>query len=145
MSIGQNFNCNKFSTVNKFTYIGNNVFFNGLQVVGNANVIIGNYFVGGFGSLIISSSHNYEGDLLPYGGEDIKKGVIIEDFVWLGAHCIILPGTHIGEGAVIQAGAVVHGVVRPYSIVGGNPAKIIKFRNIEHFNKIKEMMYAQKI
>ena len=67
----------------------------------------------------------------------ISKDILIEDYVWLGARVIILPGTKIGEGAIVQAGAVVHGEIPPYSIVGGNPAKIFKYRNIEHFKKIK--------
>ncbi|MBR5589795.1 MAG: 2,3,4,5-tetrahydropyridine-2,6-carboxylate N-succinyltransferase, partial [Phascolarctobacterium sp.] len=49
----------------------------------------------------------------------------------------ILPGTHIGEGVIVQAGAVVHGEIPPYAIVGGNPAKVFKYRDIEHYNKLK--------
>jgi acetyltransferase-like isoleucine patch superfamily enzyme len=50
---------------------------------------------------------------------------------------MILPGTHIGEGAIIQGGAVVHGDIPPFSIAGGNPAKVFKYRNKEHFEKLK--------
>lgn len=136
-SIGKNFYCGKFSTVNKNTVIKNYVKLNGLHISGNGNVILGNYFIAGFDSLIISDSHNYEGKDIPYDSSFINKDILIEDYVWLGARVIILPGTKIGEGAIVQAGAVVHGEIPPYSIVGGNPAKIFKYRNIEHFKKIR--------
>jgi len=52
----------------------------------------------------------------------------IDDDVWIGAGAIILKGVHIQRGAIIAAGAVVTKSVPPYAIVGGNPAKVIKFR-----------------
>ena len=55
-------------------------------------------------------------------------GVVIEDDVWVGTRAIILHGVTIGRGAVVAAGAVVAKNVPPYSIVGGVPAKVIKFR-----------------
>jgi acetyltransferase-like isoleucine patch superfamily enzyme len=54
--------------------------------------------------------------------------VVIEDDVWIGTRAIILHGVTIGRGAIIGAGAVVTKNVPPYAIVGGVPAKIIKFR-----------------
>ncbi len=57
-----------------------------------------------------------------------KGPIIIEDDVWIGTDSIILSGVKIGKGAVIAAGSVVVKDVLPYSIVGGNPAKFIKFR-----------------
>lgn len=78
------------------------------------------------------------GESIPYGAYSIDKGIIIEDFVWCGSNSIILTGSEIGEGAIIQAGSVVHGKIPPYSIVGGNPAKVFKYRNIEHFKNLKE-------
>jgi acetyltransferase-like isoleucine patch superfamily enzyme len=55
-------------------------------------------------------------------------GVIIEDDVWVGTRAIILHGVHIGRGAVVAAGAVVTKDVPPYAIVGGVPARIIRYR-----------------
>ncbi len=55
--------------------------------------------------------------------------VIIDDHAWIGARAIILPGVHIGEGAVVAAGAIVTKDVQPYSIVAGVPAKEIGKRN----------------
>jgi len=55
------------------------------------------------------------------------KDVIIEKDVWIGSQVTILAGVHVGRGATIAAGAVVNKDVPPYSIVGGIPAKVIKF------------------
>lgn len=61
--------------------------------------------------------------------DDINKyDVVVDDDVWIGYRSIIMAGVHIGVGAIIAAGAVVTKNVEPYSIVGGNPARIIKFR-----------------
>ncbi len=136
-SIGKNFYCGKFSTVNKNTIIKNNVRLNGLHISGNGKVILGNYFIAGFESLIISDTHNYKGTDLPYDRTSITKETLIEDFVWIGARTIILAGSKIGEGAIIQAGAVVHGEIPPLAIAGGNPAKVFRYRDKEHFLKIK--------
>ena len=58
-----------------------------------------------------------------------KKGdTVIEDAVWIGMRSMIMPGVRLGEGAVIAAGSIVTKDVPPYAIVGGNPAKIIKYR-----------------
>ncbi|MRS03355.1 hypothetical protein EG832_09060 [bacterium] len=54
--------------------------------------------------------------------------VFIEDDVWVGAGAIILKGVTIGRGSIIAAGAVVTHSVKPYSITGGVPAKLIRFR-----------------
>jgi maltose O-acetyltransferase len=53
--------------------------------------------------------------------------VIIEDNVWLATRCTILKGVTIGHGAVVAAGAVVTRDVPPYTLVGGVPAKIIRY------------------
>ena len=50
--------------------------------------------------------------------------------IWIGGRVIILPGRKIGKGAIIGVGAVVVKDVPDYAIVGGNPAKVLKFRNI---------------
>lgn len=54
------------------------------------------------------------------------KPIIIEDNVWIGINCIILPGTIIREGTVVGAGSVVRGELQAHSIYAGNPAKLIK-------------------
>ncbi len=61
--------------------------------------------------------------------ESVSKGdIVIDSDVWIGYGAIILSGVHIGQGAVVAAGSVVTKDVDPYSIVAGNPAKVIKHR-----------------
>ena len=48
-----------------------------------------------------------------------------------------LGGVHIGEGAIIQAGSVVVSDIPPYAIAGGHPAKVFKYRDIDHFEYLK--------
>lgn len=62
---------------------------------------------------------------------NVKSAPIrIEDKVWIGFNVIILKGVTIGEGAIVGAGSVITKDVPPYTVVGGNPAKVVK--NIEH-------------
>jgi acetyltransferase-like isoleucine patch superfamily enzyme len=105
----------------------------------SGGVRIGKYFHTGRGLTIFSTNHNYNSDKsIPYDEVDIKKPVIIKDFVWCGANVTIVPEVTIGEGAVIGAGAVVTKDVPDYAIVGGNPAKVITYRNIKLFKKLKK-------
>lgn len=61
--------------------------------------------------------------------ESISKGnIVVEDDVWFGNDVIVMSGIRIGQGAVIAAGAVVTKDVPPYAIIGGVPAKVIKYR-----------------
>lgn len=61
--------------------------------------------------------------------EAFSKGDIhIDDDVWIGYGATILSGVHIGQGAVVAAGAVVSKDIPPYAIVGGVPAKVIRYR-----------------
>lgn len=102
-------------------------------------VKIGNYFHSGTNVKIMLGSHDYEyGDKIPYGSHFTIKNVIIDDFVWLGNDVTISGNIHIGEGAIVAIGAVVVKDVPPYAIVGGNPAKVIKYRHIEQFEKLKQ-------
>jgi acetyltransferase-like isoleucine patch superfamily enzyme len=58
--------------------------------------------------------------------QGVTKPVIIEDCVWIGANCLILPGVRIGHGSVIAAGSVVTKTIPPMSLAGGNPARVIQ-------------------
>ncbi len=94
------------------------------------NVIIGDSVMIAPEVYILHSGHNFEKtDLhMRFQGEKYYQKTIIEDDVWIGARTIINAGKKIGKGAIIAAASVVTKDVEPYSIVGGNPAKLIKKR-----------------
>ena len=77
--------------------------------------------------------------------EALSKGnIVIDDDVWIGQNSIILSGVHIGQGAVVAAGAVVTKDVPPYTVVAGVPAKIIKHRfNKEVIEYMLSLDYSQ--
>jgi len=79
---------------------------------------------------------------LEEGSDLISKGeIILGNDVWIGTHCVVLSGVNIGNGAVVAANSVVNKDVPPYTIVGGNPAKILGYRfdekTIEAVEKMK--------
>lgn len=79
--------------------------------------------------VILTHTHNIDRVDIPMGKQGSRVArVIIGDDVWIGMRSIIMPGVKIGNGAVIGAGAVVTKDVPDFAIVGGVPAKIIKFR-----------------
>lgn len=130
---GTGLKVNSFTRVTPKTTIGEHSNFNGMTIQGKGNVSIGRYFHSGQECLIITDAHNYEGEEIPYDDTDIVKDVTIDDFVWIGTRVTILGGVHIGEGAIIQAGAVVVSDIPACAIAGGNPAKVFKYRDQEHF------------
>ena len=72
-----------------------------------------------------------------------KGDIILEDDVWIGANVTILSGVHIGQGAVVAAGAVVSTDIPPYAIAGGVPAKVIRYRfDDELVKKLVELDYS---
>ena len=58
----------------------------------------------------------------------IKGDTVVGNDVWIGQNVTILPGVHIGDGAIIGANSVVSKDVQPYTVVGGNPIKLIRRR-----------------
>lgn len=121
-------------------YFGTNCNFNGMQVIGNGTVYFGDNFHSGTECMIITQNHNYDtGIAIPYDHTFKFKTVVIQDNVWFGNRVTITGNVTIGEGAILAAGAVVVNDVPPFAIVGGNPARIIKYRNIEHYLKLKKM------
>lgn len=138
MECGDNLKVNYKSTFAGKVYFGNNCNFNGMSVTGKGTVYFGNNFHSGNSCLINTQNHNYdEGNKIPYDESYILKKVVIEDNVWFGSRVIVTGNITIGEGAIIAAGSVVVKDVPKYAIVGGNPAKIIKYRDIKHYNNLK--------
>lgn len=129
---------NFYSRFTPNTHIGHNCHFNGMVVRGRGRVVIGNNFHSGKGILLINSYHQYENaNAIPYDTEKmVNKEIVIGDNAWLGDKVIVLGGVHIGEGAIIQAGAVVVMDIPKYAIAGGNPAVVFKYRSVESYNKL---------
>lgn len=136
---GENLSVNGPSVVTKSTYLGNNVNFNGIHIQGQGEVRIGDNFHSGIECMLITDIHNYEGEALPYDETVISKNITIEDNVWLGNRVNILPGVTIHEGAIIQLGSTVVKDVPKCAIVGGHPAQVFKYRDINHYEKLKSL------
>jgi len=77
---------------------------------------------------IVSTSPKIYRNIKSQDIRDVYSSPIIGNDVWIGANAIILQGVTIGDGAIVAAGAVVTKDVPPYAIVGGVPAKVIKYR-----------------
>lgn len=136
---GESLKVNGRSLVTQKTYLGNHVNMNGMRILGGGEVRIGNYFHSGIECMIITQNHNFDyGKEIPYDSTYIVKEVVIGDNVWLGNRVTILPGVTIGEGAIIQAGSVVTKDVPYCGIAGGAPAEVFKYRDIEHYERLKK-------
>lgn len=120
--------------------IGNNNIFNGDVLLDgrNGTLTIGNNVNIGPECMIWTLEHNPQDPDFA----DRPGNVTIDDYVWLGSRVIVLPGVHIGRGAVVAAGAVVTKDVAPMTIVGGVPAKQIGTRDTEpRYTKIHRPLF----
>ena len=117
-NLGWGLKIGNYSSIGAASYIGC-----------SGKIIIGNYVMIGPHCTMIAENHNFhdKNELIMKQGVS-NKGIEIKDNVWIGANVTICSGIEIGQGAVVAAGAVVTKNVPPYAIVGGNPAKIIKYR-----------------
>jgi len=101
----------------------------GCYIQGNGGIYIGNYvhFASNIG--VISANHDVYDQ-----SKHICKKVIIEDYCWIGQGAMIMPGTHLGKRTIVGAGSVVtKSFPDGYCIIGGNPAKIIRYLNSKEF------------
>lgn len=135
ISSGAQYSYPNLIEINNNVILGNNV---SIHAGDSKGVYIGNYVAIADGTYIRSGNHKFN-DLntkIRYQGHSCveidfnfnKYSVVIEDDVWIGARVIILSGTHIGKGSVISAGSVISNTIPPYSIVVGNPGRVIKNR-----------------
>jgi acetyltransferase-like isoleucine patch superfamily enzyme len=110
--------------------LGDRLFVNrGTLITAHADIRIGDDVLIGPYVVINSGNHNYSDLIQPINSQGhTADPVIIGNDVWLGAHCVILRGVKIGDGAVVAAGAVVIDDVPPRTLVAGIPAVPKKLR-----------------
>lgn len=123
---------------NKKTILGAGTRINGpITVKGSGEFSTGKFCALGDHIDVITSNHDMNGVNLQFDLQrkiagkatiSLKRNVVIGNNVWVGNRAIILPGVNIGDGAVIGAGALINKDVPSYSIVGGNPARLIRSR-----------------
>lgn len=120
--------------------IGNNVKIgNSCLFMGHGGITVGNNVSFGPQVVIWTSNHNYYSpEELPYDNTMFLKPVTVKDNVWVGTRACIIPGVTIEEGAVVAMGAVVTKDVPKGAVVAGNPAKIIKYRDLEKYEELKK-------
>lgn len=104
----------------------------GENLKAEADLILGNDVLMGPDVIMLSSSHAFDRLDLPINqqGARPRHPIVIGNDVWIGTRVIILPGVRIGDHAIIGAGSVVTKDVPPLAIIGGNPARFIRSRNV---------------
>ena len=124
-----------FSTIGRYTYISRDSFVfhadvgSFCSIAGRVNIGLPHhdlYYTST--SPVFLEESNYMKTNFASNPSPDERRVRIGNDVWIGENAVILGGVTVGDGAVIAAGAVVSKDVPPYAIVGGVPAKIIKYR-----------------
>lgn len=113
-----------------FIRMGDNCTVNPYSILyGHGGLTIGHNVRIATHTVIVPANHNFGDRELPIYEQGLSmKGVVIEDDVWIGCNVSILDGVLIGRGSVIGAGSLVNKNVEPYSVMGGNPARLLKKR-----------------
>jgi len=107
--------------------IGNNCVINGgCRLDTRGGISIGDNVSISAEVIILTADHD-----LNEGMAGRNRGVVIEDYVWIGTRALIMPGVTLGRGAVVAAGAVVTKNVEEFAVVAGVPAKTIKTREFD--------------
>ena len=115
-----------YCTYGKNTTLGDHAYLNfRCTILDNNEVRIGRHAMIGPGVQIYTAAHPLQAEARNEGWE-VAKPVVIEDTVWIGGSAILLPGVTVGRNAVVGAGAVVTRDVPAYTVVAGNPAKVIR-------------------
>lgn len=119
-----------------------------------ARFIMKKYSGAAFGLTVITGGHLYPPGIFHKQITDEMKDkidinheedidIVVDEDVWIGARTILLRGTHLGRGCIVGAGSVVRGAVPPYSIVMGNPAKVIGFKfSLKEMQMHEEKLYS---
>jgi len=109
--------------------IGNNVFVgNGCEFNSSAKIIVGDDCLIASFCTFSDNGHSFENQVLIRSHPCTKQDVVIGSNVWIGTHCSVLQGVHIGDGSVIGAGSVVNKSIPENEVWAGVPAKFIRNR-----------------
>ena len=126
------------STIEDFTAVNNgvgDVIIGDRTRIGLGNTIIGPAKIGNdvrlAQNVVLSGlNHNYECIDSPIHAQGVSTmPIVIEDESWLGANVVVVPGVTIGKHSIVAAGSVVTKSMPPYSVIVGNPARVLKQYN----------------
>lgn len=118
--------------------LGGNVFIGGggAKLSCEGGLEIGKNTAVAEGCFFMTANHNYKSKThVPFDRTGILQKIVVGENCWIGAKCTICPGVKIDDGAVVAMGSVVTKSVPKCAVVGGNPAKIIGWRNIEEYEE----------
>lgn len=95
-----------------------------------ANTVLGDHVMFAPNVFILGRNHNFDRTDIPMGeqGDGPLLQTVIGNDVWIGRNVLMTPGRHIADGTIVGAGSVLTRDFPPYSIVGGNPARLIRSR-----------------
>ena len=99
-----------------------------------SGIRLGNHVLVAPGCSIVPANHaisRTDIEIRKQGFMPSRGGVVIEDDVWLGAHCVLVDGAYIETGAVVGASSLVAGRLTGYAVWGGNPCRLIRSRRPE--------------
>lgn len=117
-NLGRGFRMGANSNLGDFSFVG-----------AAGGVSIGRDVLGGQGLRFHSENHVSDRIDLSMKAQGVtNEGITVEDDVWLGSGAILLDGVRVGRGAIVAAGSVVTKDVPPFAVVGGVPAKVLKYR-----------------
>jgi putative colanic acid biosynthesis acetyltransferase WcaF len=108
-------------TVGDYCWIGEKVWIDNLDFV-----TLGNHVCISQEAYLLTGNHNYKSTAFDL----ITKPIVIEDGAWVGARAIVCPGVTVRSHAVLTVGAVATKDLEPYSVYSGNPATLIKQRQL---------------
>ena len=139
------YGCYTFGTI----FVGDSVSLGDRPILlaAESKIYIGNKVMFGSEVMILAGDHNTSvvGEFMcnvKVKRPENNRDVIIEDDVWIGSRAIILKGVVIGRGCIVAAGAIVVESAPPYSIVGGVPARVLKFRwDVDTILQHEEKLY----
>jgi putative colanic acid biosynthesis acetyltransferase WcaF len=97
----------------------------GAEIYNPGGLRMGHHAVISQHAFICGATHDYNSEAFTY----IKKEIVMEPYVWIGAKAIVLPGVLCREGSVLGAAALATRNLEPWTVYAGNPAKPVKKRN----------------